>query len=212
MRRHLGLTGLAVTVGAACASGNHALAEARRWLQLGWVDACLTGACNLDVTPMSLAAFGNLGALARDNDNPERASRPFDQSRNGFVMGDGGAMFVLEFAAGARRRGARPFAEVAGFGASSDAFHMVTPSSHPEPAAGAMRSALTDAQVNPDEIDYVNAHATSTVIGDRCESRALQLVAGRAASSDTRQLDEEHDRPSAQRLGRGGGRRLLGCP
>jgi 3-oxoacyl-[acyl-carrier-protein] synthase II len=180
VRRKLGLTGLAATVGAACASGNHALAQARRWVKMGWVDACLAGACSLEVTPMSLAGFGNIGALTRRNDDPEAASRPFDRARDGFVMGDGGAMFVLEPAAAARRRGVRVYGEIAGFGASSDAFHMVTPGSDPEPAARAVRAALADARVNPEEIGYVNAHATGTTIGDRCESRVLQLAFGEA--------------------------------
>jgi 3-oxoacyl-[acyl-carrier-protein] synthase II len=180
MRRRLGLTGLAATVAAACASGNHALGQARRWLEMGWVDACLAGACNLDVTPMSLAGFGNVGALTRRNDKPEAASRPFDRGRDGFVMGDGGAMVVLERATSARSRGARAYAEVAGFAASSDAFHMVTPSSDPEPAAQAMRAALADAHVNPNELDYVNAHAPSTPVGDRFESQVLQRVLGEA--------------------------------
>ncbi|MGH9678144.1 MAG: beta-ketoacyl synthase N-terminal-like domain-containing protein, partial [Candidatus Acidiferrum sp.] len=96
VRRRLGLTGLAVTVAAACASGNHALALGRRWLQLGWMDACIAGACSMEVTPMSLAGFGNIGALTKRNDDPVAASRPFDQKRDGFVMGDGGAMFMLE--------------------------------------------------------------------------------------------------------------------
>jgi len=180
VRRRLGLTGPAANVAAACASANHALALARRWLQLGWADVCLAGCCTLDITPMSLAAFGNIGALTKRNDAPEAASRPFDRGRDGFVMGDGGALFVLETAAAARRRGARPLAEVAGFGASSDAFHMVTPSSDPEPAARAVRAALADARVNPDEIDYVNAHATSTPLGDRGEAVVLKSVLGDA--------------------------------
>jgi 3-oxoacyl-[acyl-carrier-protein] synthase II len=129
---------------------------------------------------MSLAGFGNLRALSRRNDDPASASRPFDRDRDGFVMGEGGAMFVLEPAASARRRGARAYAEIAGFGASSDAFHMIIPSSNPEPAAGALRAALADAAVNPDEIDYLNAHATSTPVGDRAEARVLQIVLGEA--------------------------------
>jgi 3-oxoacyl-[acyl-carrier-protein] synthase II len=180
VRRRLGLNGLAVTVAAACASGNHALAQARRWVNMGWVDACLAGACSLEVTPMSLAGFGNIGALTRRNDAPESASRPFDRGRDGFVMGDGGAMFVLEPESAARRRGARAYGEVAGFGASSDAFHMVTPGSDPEPAAKAVRAALADARVNPEDVGYVNAHATSTPMGDRCEGRVLHLALGDA--------------------------------
>jgi 3-oxoacyl-[acyl-carrier-protein] synthase II len=180
VRRRLGLTGLAATVAAACASGNQALGLARHWLQLGWVDVCLAGACNVDVSPMSLAGFANVGALSRRNSDPEAASRPFDRGRDGFVMGDGGAMFVLEPASAARRRGAGVYAEVAGFAASSDAFHMVAPSSNLEPAARAMRAALADARVRPDELDYVNAHAPGTPIGDRFESQALQAVLGNA--------------------------------
>jgi 3-oxoacyl-[acyl-carrier-protein] synthase II len=129
---------------------------------------------------MSLAGFGNLRALSRRNDDPAKASRPFDRDRDGFVMGEGGAMFVLEPADAARRRGARPYAEIAGFGASSDAFHMIIPSSDPEPAARALRASLADAAVNPDQIDYLNAHATSTPVGDRAEARVLQMVLGEA--------------------------------
>src|SRR5207244_1252567 len=161
-RRKLHLSGPAVSVSAACASGNYALAQARRWLQLGWVDVCLAGACDMAMTPMSVAGFGNLRALSRRNDAPQQASRPFDEDRDGFVMGEGGAMFVLERDATARRRSARVYAEVAGCGASSDAHNMVIPSPHPEPATAAMRQALADAGVNPGAVDYVNAHATST--------------------------------------------------
>src|SRR6059058_3716995 len=98
----------------ACASGNYALGQARRWLELGWVDVCLAGACDMSVTPMGMAGFGNLRALSRRNTHPEAASRPFDQGRDGFVMGEGGAVFALERAAQARRRSARVYAEVAG--------------------------------------------------------------------------------------------------
>jgi 3-oxoacyl-[acyl-carrier-protein] synthase II len=178
--RWLGLSGPTLTVSAACASGNYALAQARQWLELGWVDVCLAGACDMAVTPMSLAGFGNLRALSRRNAEPRAASRPFDRGRDGFVMGEGGAIFVLETAARARRRSARAYAEVAGFGASSDAHNMVIPSPDPEPAVGAMRQALADAAVAPDAIDYINAHATSTPVGDAAESRVLHTVLGDA--------------------------------
>jgi 3-oxoacyl-[acyl-carrier-protein] synthase II len=181
--RKLQLSGPATSVSAACASGNYALAQARRWLQLGWIDVCLAGACDMAVTPMSLAGFGNLRALSRRNAEPELASRPFDRGRDGFVMGEGGAMFVLESAAQARRRSAHAYAEVAGFGASSDAHNMVIPSPDPEPATAAMRQALADAHVSPDEIDYVNAHATSTPVGDAAEARVLKSVFGTAVQS-----------------------------
>jgi 3-oxoacyl-[acyl-carrier-protein] synthase II len=179
-RQRLALTGPAISVSAACASGNYALALARCWLRLGWVDVCLAGACDMAITPITLASFGNLRALSRRNDDPQAASRPFDIGRDGFVMGEGGALFVLEPAVAAHRRGARAYAEVAGCGASSDAYNMVIPSPHPEPAIAAMRQALTDARVNPDEVGYVNAHATSTPVGDQAEARVLGTVFGSA--------------------------------
>ncbi|MCU0880235.1 MAG: hypothetical protein MUF06_20885 [Pirellulaceae bacterium] len=107
-----------------------------------------------------------------------RASRPFDADRDGFVMGEGAALFVLESASSARRRGARAYAEIAGFGASSDASHMIIPSDDPRPAAAAMQMALADARVEPGQVDYINAHATSTTVGDRAEARAVRLVFG----------------------------------
>jgi 3-oxoacyl-[acyl-carrier-protein] synthase II len=176
----LELSGPAVSVSAACASGNYALAQARRWLRLGWVDVCLAGACDMAVTPMSLAGFGNLRALSRRNDHPQQASRPFDKERDGFVMGEGGAVFVLERAETARQRSARVYAEVAGCGASSDAHNMVIPSPDPEPATAAMRQALADARLNPGDVDYLNAHATSTPVGDVAEARVLEAVFGSA--------------------------------
>jgi 3-oxoacyl-[acyl-carrier-protein] synthase II len=177
-RRVVDLSGPAVTVSAACASGNVALAQARHWLELGWVDVCLAGACDMAVTPMALAGFGNLRALSRRNAEPQAASRPFDRQRDGFVMGDGGAVFLLEPAALARRRGARVYAEVAGYGARSDAFNMVIPSPDPEPAIAAVREALHDAGCHPQDVDYINAHATSTPVGDIAEARVLTAVFG----------------------------------
>ena len=180
MRHLLNLSGPAVTVSAACASGNYALAQARCWLEMGWVDVCLAGACDMGVTPLSLACFGNLRALSRRNHDPQEASRPFDRNRDGFVMGEGGVVFVLEPANSAWCRSARVYAELAGCGASSDAFNMVIPSSDPRPAALAMRRAFDDAQVDPEAIDYVNAHATSTPVGDVAEARVLETVLGAA--------------------------------
>jgi len=179
-QRKLRLNGPALSVAAACASGNYALAQARRWLELGWVDVCLAGACDAGVTALGLAGFGNLRALSRRNDQPEAASRPFDRGRDGFVLGEGGAIFVLEAAETARRRSAHVYAEVAGCGASSDAHNMVIPSPDPEPATAAMRQALADAGVAPAEIDYINAHATSTPVGDIAETRVLEAVLGPA--------------------------------
>lgn len=176
LRRRLNLSGPAIGISAACASGNIALALARRWLHMGWVDVCLAGACDMAVTPLALAGFGNLRALSRRNHEPARASRPFDLDRDGFVMGEGGAMFVLERADAARARSAKAYGCLAGCGITSDAHNMVMPSPEPTPAVSAMRQALAEAGLHPDQVDYVNAHATSTPIGDAAEVRALELV------------------------------------
>jgi 3-oxoacyl-[acyl-carrier-protein] synthase II len=181
-QRELGLCGPTLGLSAACASGNHALARARSWLELGWVDVCLAGACDMAVTPMSLACFGNLRALSRKNAEPPAASRPFDKGRDGFVIGEGGAVFVLERSTNARRRGARAYAAVSGCGASSDAYHAVIPSPDPEQAVAAMQQALHDARAMPEDVDYVNAHATGTPVGDVIEARALKSVLGEATS------------------------------
>ena len=182
-QRWLGLSGPVMTVSAACASGNQAISHACRWLELGWVDVCLAGACDMGVTPYSMASFGNLRALSRRNEIPEQALRPFDQARDGMILGEGGAFFMLEPASSARRRNSRAYAEVAGFGASSDASHMVIPC--PDPARGimAMQQALAMANVQPAEIDYINAHATGTPLGDLCETRILHGALGAACAS-----------------------------
>jgi 3-oxoacyl-[acyl-carrier-protein] synthase II len=179
----LGVRGPSGCVSGACASGNHAIAVARTWLQMGWVDAVLTGACDTGVSQISLAAFGNLRALSRRNTDPAGASRPFDKGRDGFVMGEGGAVFVLERASSVRARSVPVYAEVAGYGASSDAHHMVIPSPTATQAADAVRLALLDAGVNAAEIDYINAHATSTPVGDTAEARALHLAMGQVAGT-----------------------------
>ena len=179
-RERLGLGGPSATVAAACASGNVALSQARRWIEHGWVDVCLAGGVDRSVTPMGMAGFGNLGALSKRNDAPSAASRPFDRGRDGFVMGEAGTLFVLEPAEAARRRGARAYGAISGYGASSDAFHMVIPSSDPVPCVQAVRGALADAGVAPESIDYINAHGTSTPVGDAFESRVLREVLGEA--------------------------------
>ena len=155
-----------------------AISQARSWLRLGWSDAVIAGGCDMAVTGMSLAGFGNLRALSRRNDSPAEASRPFDAQRDGFVVGEGGAALLMERADDARRRGASPQAIVAGYGATSDAYHMVIPNPDPAPAAEAVRLALADAGLNPEQVDYVNAHATATPVGDACEARVLALALG----------------------------------
>src|SRR5207247_10138288 len=161
LHQQLQLNGPASTVSAACASGNLALGMARQWLRRGLVDVVLAGAAERAITPMSVACFGNLGALSTRNHAPAAAPRPFDRERDGFVLSEGGALFVMEPASAARRRGAKAYGEVAGFGSASDAFHIVGPSEDPRHAAHAIRMAMDDARIDAGDIDYVNAHATS---------------------------------------------------
>jgi 3-oxoacyl-[acyl-carrier-protein] synthase II len=174
----LRLTGPTLTISTACSTGNYALSLARRWLRLGWCDVCLAGACDLGVTPLVLAGFGNLRALSRRNDDPPAASRPFDRDRDGFVLGEGGAVFVLEPAGAARQRGAPVYAELAGVGLSNDAHHPVAPCPEPAQAAVAVRRALADAGASVQDVGYVNAHGTGTPVGDAVEAKGLREVFG----------------------------------
>ena len=176
----LGIGGPVVTTAAACASSGYALALAKTWLEAGWVDAVVAGGCDV-ISATSLAAFYNLRALSRRGDDPARASRPFDRDRDGFVMGEGGAFLVLERRSAAVARGARIHGELAGVGLSSDGAHMVIPSSDPVHAARAISAALTDAGVEPGDVDYVNAHAAGTPVGDVAEAGAIRLALGPAA-------------------------------
>ena len=175
-----GIRGPAVTVAAACASSGYAMAMGRSWIDAGWVDACVVGGCDI-LSPTAIAAFYNLRALSRRSDEPAKASRPFDKARDGFVMGEGGAFFVLERLAAAQARGARRYGELAGVGMSSDGVHMVIPSSDPVRAAAAITAALVDAGTSPAEVDYVNAHAAGTPVGDVAEAGAIRLALGTAA-------------------------------
>jgi 3-oxoacyl-[acyl-carrier-protein] synthase II len=178
VRRELELDGPALALSAACASGNHTLAQARRWLAMGWADVCLAGAYDMSVAPLALACFGNLRTLSRRNDAPTAASRPFDRDRDGFVMSEGGCAFVVEPASTAHKRSAKVYAAVTGFGATSDAHHAVIPSPDPAPAATAIRTALADAQVSAADLDYINAHAPGTLVGDLLEVKALRAALG----------------------------------
>ena len=180
LAEHAGIAGPAVTAAAACASSGYAMALGRTWLEAGWVDACIVGGCDI-LSPTALAAFYNLRALSRRGDDPTKSSRPFDRDRDGFVMGEGGAFFMLERRADAARRGARMVGELAGVGMSSDASHMVTPCIDPRNAARAIVMALEDAGVGPDEVDYVNAHAAGTPVGDAAEAGAIRLALDTAA-------------------------------
>jgi 3-oxoacyl-[acyl-carrier-protein] synthase II len=167
-----------------CASGAVALGEALGDLREGRVDAAIAGGCEIPLSPLAFGAFDIIRALsAGHNDDPGHAARPFDADRDGFVMGEGAALLVLEDADAAERRGATPYAELLGYGATSDAHHMVQPRADGREAARAATVALEDASTEPGAIDYVNAHASSTPIGDVAEARALVTVLGARAAT-----------------------------
>jgi 3-oxoacyl-[acyl-carrier-protein] synthase II len=173
--RH-GLRGPVFGVVSACAAGAHAIGAAARMIQAGDADAVVTGGSEAGLTPLARAAFAALDATSQAG-----ISRPFDRRRDGFVMGEGAAVLVLEEAEAADRRGAKVLGEVAGYGATSDAFHLTAPDPEGTGAAAAMRAALDDAGVTPGEVDYVNAHGTSTPLNDRSETVALKAVLGEHA-------------------------------
>ena len=178
LKASLGLTGPSATLSTACSSGNYALSQAKRWLELGWCDAVVTGAADLTLTPLVLAGFGNLRALSRRNDDPQGASCPFDKRRDGFVMGEGGTAFVLEHASKARARSAPVMGELVSVGLSSDAYHPVIPSPQPVQATAAIRKALAEAAMDASAVHYVNAHGTSTPVGDTAEAKGLREIFG----------------------------------
>ncbi|MFQ3640428.1 MAG: beta-ketoacyl-ACP synthase II [Chloracidobacterium sp.] len=167
----------------ACASGAHAIGEAFRLIQTGGADAMLCGGAEAAVTPTGIGGFAAIRALSTRNDEPTRASRPFDKQRDGFVMGEGAAILVLEEREQALARGCVPLAEMVGFGQSADAFHLTHPRDVGDGAARAMQQALADAGIAPAEVGYLNAHATSTPAGDAAEARAIRQVFGDAVSS-----------------------------
>ncbi len=160
----------------ACASANHALLMGANWLQMGLVDTCIAGSCSINVTPITLASFGNLRALSRRNNAPQEASRPFDKGRDGFVLGEGGALFILEKAISAKKRRALCLGKILGGAFNSDAFHPVIPNPDTSQIEIAIRNALANSNTNLDSVDYINAHGTSTPIGDAGEANAIRKV------------------------------------
>ncbi|WP_217914317.1 beta-ketoacyl-ACP synthase II [Miltoncostaea marina] len=174
----LGLQGPLSCVTTACASGNHALGDATDAIRAGRADVMLAGGTEASVTRVGIAAFNAMRALSTRNDDPEGASRPFDRARDGFVMGEAGAIVVLERLEHALERGAEPICEVLGYGLTGDAHHLTEPDPTGRAPAAAVAMALADAGVEPSQVDYVNAHATSTPVGDTSEIRALKLALG----------------------------------
>ncbi len=178
-----GYKGSSFTTTSACASGAHALGEATRAIRLGELDACLTGGAEACVTGLGIAGFAQMRALSTRNDSPEKASRPWDAGRDGFVMGEGAGMILIEEYEAAKKRGAPILAEVVGYGTTADAYHMTSPAPEGEGAQRSMRMALKNAGLNPEDIGYVNAHATSTGVGDINEILAMRAVFGNHATS-----------------------------
>lgn len=173
-----GLKGPNFSAVSACATSNHSIGMAMRMIQHGDADVMVAGGAERGSTPSSMAGFCAMKAMSTRNDEPQRASRPWDRDRDGFVMGDGAGILVLEEYEHAKARGARIYCELAGFGASSDAFHMTAPSENGEGPARCMAAALRDAGLNPEQVDYLNAHGTSTPLGDLAETLALKRALG----------------------------------
>ena len=165
----------------ACSSGAHAIGEAAQWIRRGLAPVMIAGGCEAPITPVGIGGFEAMYALSKRNEEPARASRPFDKGRDGFVASEGGAVLVLESYTRAVARGARIYAEVTGYGATSDAHHLTQPAPDGEGAQRAMRMALRDAALAADAVDYINAHGTSTPVGDVEESKAIARVFGARA-------------------------------
>jgi 3-oxoacyl-[acyl-carrier-protein] synthase II len=177
----LGAHGPNSCVTTACAAANHAIGDAFKIIQRGDADAMITGGTDALITPLAVAAFGSMRALSTRNDDPQRASRPFDRDRDGFVIGEGAGILVLEELSKAQQRGARIYAEIVGYGMSGDAFHMTTPDLEARGVTHCMRMALADAGMLPEEVEYINAHGTSTPHNDKHETLAIKRVFGEHA-------------------------------
>jgi 3-oxoacyl-[acyl-carrier-protein] synthase II len=204
----VGARGPNYAIVSACATGGHAIGESFRIIQRGEALAMICGGTEAAITPLSLAGFCTMKAMSTRNDAPERSMRPFDAMRDGFVMGEGSGIVILEEWEYAERRGARIYAELAGYGASADAYHITAPDPEGDGAARAMHLALDDAGLAPEQIGYINAHGTSTQLNDRLETVAIKRVFGahahRIPISSTKSM-------TAHLLGAAGGVELIAC-
>jgi 3-oxoacyl-[acyl-carrier-protein] synthase II len=176
-----GAKGPNLAVCTACAAGNHAIGEAYRMIKNGLIDIAICGGTESLITPLTIAGFAVMKALSTRNDEPEKASRPFDAKRDGFVIAEGSGILVLEELTQAQKRGAKVYAELIGYGATCDAYHMTAPSPDGEGAETCMKLALEDANIAPNEVDYINAHGTSTPLNDVAETKAIKKVFGEHA-------------------------------
>lgn len=173
---NFGLTGSSMTITTACASATHSIGESFRMIKHGYLDMVITGGTEASITPVSVAGFCSMKALSTRNDDPQKASRPFDKERDGFIMGEGAGILVLEELEHALKRGATIYAEVVGYGATSDAFHITQPDPDAKGATKAMALALEDGSVDFKEIGYINAHGTSTYFNDKLETLAIKTL------------------------------------
>jgi len=165
----------------ACASATNSIGDAFKIIERGIADVMITGGTEASIRPMAVAGFSNAKALSSRNDEPKKASRPFDKDRDGFVMGEGAGIIILESLEHAKKRGATILAEIIGYGMSADAYHLTQPAPGGEGAARAMKAALKDAEIKPEEVDYINAHGTSTEYNDKFETMAIKAALGDAA-------------------------------
>ncbi len=178
-----GLRGPNFATVSACATACHAIGEAWRMIRFDEADAFLAGGAEATIVPLGIAGFASMKALSTRNDEPQRASRPFDRDRDGFVMGEGAGILVIEELEHARKRGAHIYCEIAGYGLSADAYHMTSPLPEGEGAMRCMQTALEKGGINLNEVDYVNAHGTSTGLGDICETKAIKALFGDRAKN-----------------------------
>ena len=176
-----GIRGPNLSVVSACATGSNTIGEAADWIRYGRVDAVVAGGTEAGIIPLAIGGFNVMGALSRRNDEPEKASRPFDKHRDGFVTGEGAGVLILEDYQHAQMRGAKIYAEVVGYGSTADAYHITAPDETGAGAAAAMQIALDQAGLKPADIDYLNAHGTSTPLNDKSETAAIKRVFGETA-------------------------------
>jgi len=204
-----GLCGPNMAIVTACATANNNIGEAWRMIKFGDADIFLAGGAEASISVMGMAGFASMRALSTRNDDPQRASRPFDKDRDGFVMGEGAGVVVIEELEHAKARGAEIYCELAGYGVSADAYHMTSPQPEGQGASRCMNMALGHAKVDPSDVDYVNAHGTSTGLGDICETKAIKLTFG--AHAKDRLIVSSTKSMTGHLLGAAGGIELAAC-